>query len=72
MKCDEAEIHRIMQDVLVYEIGAPVLDADIYGGKIVQKFFNIRRQLMQADGVNGGHANGAGNDVLELLQAAVQ
>ena len=27
---------------------------------------------MQADGVNRGHADGAGNDVLQLLQLAVQ
>src|SRR5262249_17622066 len=35
-----------------------------------QEFFQVGRQIVQADAVNGGHADGAGNDVFDLLQLA--
>jgi hypothetical protein len=43
---------------------------DMDGGITLEELLQIRRQIMQPDAVNGGHADGAGDDVLNLLQLA--
>jgi hypothetical protein len=71
-KGDEAEINRVVQDVLVNQVGAAVFDPDVDRGVVVQEFFDVGRQLVQADGVDGRDADGAADDLLHLLQLALQ
>ena len=64
----EAEVDGVVQDVLVHEIRAAVLDADVDRGEVVQEFLDVRRQLVEADRVNGRDADRAADDLLHLLQ----
>jgi hypothetical protein len=68
----QAQVHHVAQNVFINLVGAAVFDVDIDGGKKLEEFFQIRRQIVQADAVNRGHADGAGNDVLDFLEAVLE
>src|SRR5882724_3362245 len=68
----EAEVHDIAEHVVINLVGAPVFHVDVDRGVFLEKAFDIRWQIVQADAVNRGDANGSRNDVLDLLQLAVQ
>ena len=55
----QPQIHHVAQHVLINLVGPAVFDMDIDGGKELEEFFQVRRQIVQADAVNGRHANGA-------------
>ena len=38
----------------------------------LEKFFDVGRQIVQANAVNGGHANRARNDVFDFLEPAME
>jgi hypothetical protein len=69
---DQAEIHRVVQDVLVNQVGAAVFDADVHRRVVVEELLDVGRQLMQADRVDGGDADGSADHLLHLLQFALQ
>ncbi len=71
-KRDEAEIDRGVLDVFVDQIRAAIFDANIDGGVVGQKRFDVGRQLVQADTVDRRNANGAADDFLHLHQLARQ
>jgi hypothetical protein len=45
---------------------------DVNGRIVLEKAFDVRRQIMQTDAVNGRHADRPGDDVLDLLQLVMQ
>ncbi len=45
---------------------------DIDGGELLQELFQIRRKIMQTDAVNGRDTDGAGYDILNLLDTILQ
>src|SRR5262249_5237718 len=53
-------------------VGAAVLDMHRHRRGGLEKLLEVGRQVMQADAVNGRHADRAGDDVLDFLQLAVQ
>ena len=69
---DEAEIDGIVEDILINEVGAAVFDADVDRRVVVEEFFDVGRQFVQADGVDRGDADGTADDFLHLLQLALQ
>ena len=66
---DEAEIDDIAEDILVDLIGALVIDVDVDGGVSAQEFADVRGEIVKTDAVDGGEADGAGDDVLDLLES---
>ena len=69
---DETQVGTVPQDILVHLISLTIFDVDVHGRIALQEFPDKRGQVMQPDAVNGRDLNGAGDDVLELLQFAVQ
>ena len=69
---NEAKVHDVSEDVFVNLVGTAIFDVDRDGWIRLEKLLQIRRQIVQANAVNGGDADGAGNDILDLLKAAVQ
>ena len=69
---DEPEVHDIAENILVDLVGPAVFDMHIHRRVGLEEFLEVGRQIMKADGVDGGDADGAGDDVLDLLQPAVQ
>ena len=45
---------------------------DVDGGMFLEKAFDVRRQIVQADAVDRRNADHAGDDVLDLLQLVLQ
>ena len=68
----QPQVHHVAQHVFIDLVGAAIFHVHIDGGIALQKPLDVRRQIVQADAVNRRHADGAGNDVLDLLQLAVQ
>ena len=69
---DQAQINDIAEHILVNLVGAAVFDVDVDGGVGLEELLEVGRQIVQADAVDGGDPDGAGNDVLDLLQLAVE
>ncbi len=68
----QAEVNDIAQHVVINLVGPAVFDVDVDGRIVLHEFFDIRRQVVQADAVNRRDPDCARNDVLELLQLAIQ
>ena len=68
----QAQVHHVAQHVLIHLVGAAVFDVHVDRRVALQELLQVGRQVVQADAVNGGDADGAGDDVLDLLQLAVQ
>src|SRR5499426_2275345 len=58
---DNAEIDRVVQTGFVDLVGATVFDVHFYLRVGLDESFDVRRQLVQADAVNGGHLDRAGD-----------
>ena len=71
-KRHEPKIHRVVQNILIHEVGAPVFHPHIDRGKIVEKFLNKRRQLVQPNRVNSGQTDRTANHFFHLLQLREQ
>ena len=69
---DEAEVNDVAEHIVINLVGAAILDVDVHGRVALHEAFDIRRQVMQANGINRCHADCPGNDVLQFLQFAVQ
>ncbi len=69
---NEAEIHHVAEHVVINLVGAAILDVDVHRRVAPHEPFDIRRQIVQADGINRGDPDRAGNDVLQLLNLAVE
>ena len=69
---DEAEVNNIAEDIVINLVRPAILDVDVHGRVALHEPLDIRRQVVQTDGVNRRHADRAGNDVLQFLQLAVQ
>lgn len=61
-----------MEDVFVDEVGASVFDADVYVGELAEEILNIGGQLVEADAVDRGDADGAGDNFSHLHEFAQQ
>ena len=68
----QAQVHDVAQHVFVHLVGAAVFDVHVDRRVALEELLQVGRQVVQADAVNGGDADGAGDDVLDLLQLAVQ
>ena len=71
-KRDEAEVARPLADFVVDLVGAAVLDVDVDAGELAQEFFQVGRQLVQADAVDGAQPDGAGDDVAHLGELVLE
>src|SRR5271156_2749620 len=69
---DHAKIDLALDQIFVNFIRAQVFQMNVDGRKIAQKFGQIRRQLMQADAVNGADANRARDHRSDLAQPVLQ
>ena len=69
---NEAEVHGIVQDILIDKVGPPVLDPDIDRGILLEELGDVGRQLVEPDTVDGRNVNGAADDLLHLLQVGNQ
>src|ERR1051326_4588677 len=69
---DEAQIHDVAGHVFVHLVGAAVFDVDGDRGIALQELFQVRRQIVQADAVNGRYADGAGDNVFDFLKLALE
>src|SRR6266850_4571709 len=69
---DDAEIDLTLDEVLVNFVRAQVLEMDIDGWKITQKFGQVRRQLVQTDAVHRADANRAGNHRADFAEPILQ
>ena len=69
---DEAQVNYVAQDIVVYLVVPAILDVHVNGGIVLQKLLHVGRQDVQADAVDGGHADVARDDVFNLLQLAVE
>src|SRR5262245_26318554 len=58
---DNAEIDSVVETGLVDFVGATVFDVDFYLRVGLDEPFDVGRQLVQADAVNGGHLDRAGD-----------
>src|SRR5215475_2739113 len=71
---DDAEINRIVETGFVDFVGAAVFDVDLDLRVSLDELFNVGRQLVQADAVNGGDPDRAGRrrrvDPHPFLQSA--
>lgn len=65
---DQSEIDHVAEDIVVDLVGALVLDMDVDGGMGAQELLEVGRQVVEADGIDGGHADGTGDDVFHLLK----
>src|SRR5882757_1742716 len=68
----EAKIHDIAKHIIVNLVRAAVFHVHVDSRMFLEKSFDIRRQIVQADAVNRCDANRAGNNIFDLLQLAVQ
>jgi len=69
---DQAQVHDVAQHVLIHLVGAAIFDVDVDGGIALEEFLEVGRQDVQADAVNGGDADVAGNDRFDFLELAVE
>src|SRR5215475_2462885 len=58
---DNAEIDRVVETGLIDLVGATVFDVYFYLRVSLDEPFDVGRQLVQADAVNGGHLDRAGD-----------
>src|SRR5215813_6024199 len=58
---DNAEIDRVVETGLVDLVGATVFDVDFYLRVSLDEPFDVGRQLVQTNAVNGGHLDRAGD-----------
>ena len=71
-KRDQPDIHHVAQHIIVDLIGAAIFHVHVDGGIGLEKFFDVGRQIVQADAVNRGYPNRAGDDVFDFLEPAVK
>ena len=69
---DQTQINNVAQHILIDLVGTAIFQMDVDSGIGLEEFLQVGRQVVQADAVNGSHANRARDDVLDLLQAVVQ
>ena len=67
---DEAEINRVVEDILIDQVRAPIFDANVDRRVVLQKALDVRRKLVEAYRIDGLDTNRAANDLLHLLQLA--
>jgi hypothetical protein len=62
-KGDKSEITGAFDNFIIDLIGATIFHGDIDAGELFHELFQVGGEFMQADAVNGGDADGAGDDV---------
>src|SRR5712672_1108835 len=70
--CNHAEIDLALDQILVNFVRAQVLEVDIHGWKIAQKFCQVWRQLVQADAVHRADANRAGDHRADFAEPILE
>ena len=71
-KGDQPHVNHVAQHVIINLIGAAIFHVHVDCGIGLEKSFDVGRQIVQADAVNRGHPNRAGDDVLDFLEPAVK
>ncbi len=69
---DEPKVDGVVEDILVYHIGAPVFHTDVYLGILREKDFNVGGQFVKPDTVDGGNVDGAADFLSHFLKLAVE
>src|SRR6266852_1783904 len=69
---DHAEIDLALDQILVNFIRAQILEVDIDGRKIAQKFGQVGRQLVQTDAIHGADTNRAGDHRADFAESILQ
>jgi hypothetical protein len=64
----EPEVDAVVQDVLVDQVRAPVLDAHVHRGEVVQELLDVGRQLVEPDRVDRRDPDRPAHDLLHLLE----
>jgi hypothetical protein len=65
---DEPEVDAVVEDVLVDHVRAPVLDAHVDRGVVVQEPLDVGRQLVEPDRVDGRDPDRPAHHLLHLLE----
>ena len=68
----QADVDGVSEHILINLVGPAILDVNVHCGEGLKEFLQVGREIMEADAVNRRHTDGAGNDVLDLLQPAVE
>lgn len=66
----QPEIDGIVEDVLVHEIGATILDANVDRRIVGEERFYKGGEFVESDAVDGGNSDGAADDFLHFHQLA--
>ena len=69
---DDAEIDFALDQVFVNLVRAQIFKMNVDGWIVAQKFGQVRRQLVQADAVNGADPNRSGDNRADLAQPIFQ
>lgn len=68
----DAQIHDVVENVFVDEVGSAVFQMDIYRRVSAEESLHVWRELVQSHAVDGGHADVSADDLLHLLQFTVE
>ena len=71
-KGHEAEVHAVVQHVLVDQVRPAVLDPHVDRGKVVEEPLDVGRQLVEPDGIDRRDPDGPADDLLHLLELGEQ